>query len=79
VPGTAIHWQREELAVDDPSDLEEPDARARVIACLQSGKVPPPDKRRRWGGLVEMAAQRFRVTLVKDTVAITGEGEEGCE
>jgi len=79
LPRIAIHWQREELAVDYPPALEETDARALVVACLESGKVPPPGERRRWAGELETTAGRFRVTFIRDTVMITRRGEAGCE
>jgi len=80
VPRTAIHWQREELSVEYPPSLDDTDARAIVVACLESGKVPPPTERRRWGGVIQTTAGgRFTVTFVRDIVTITPEGEEGLE
>jgi len=79
VPRIAIHWQREELTVDYPPTVDEAEARGLVGACLDSGKVPPPGERRRWAGMVETPAGRFRVTFVRDTVTITPEGEAVCE
>lgn len=69
---TYVHWQREELKVEHPDPLDPDEARALVVALLESGKVPPGSAtgQRRWGAQVETTSGRYRVVIREDVVTI---------